>query len=87
MNFLKTLKNNLESQMLSPVLPWSDRYWNVSCRKLGLPFVYVRPEAKTRRLNQVEGFFAKGQNVIVEDLISTGNSSLLLKPYVQLAQT
>jgi len=46
---------------------------------LGLPFVYVRPEAKKHgRLNQVEGFLQKGQNVIVvEDLISTGNSSLL----------
>jgi orotate phosphoribosyltransferase len=47
--------------------------------RLGLPFVYVRPEAKKHgRLNQVEGFLQKGQNVIVvEDLISTGNSSLL----------
>ena len=46
---------------------------------LGLPFVYVRPEPKKHgRLNQVEGFLQKGQNVIVvEDLISTGNSSLL----------
>ena len=48
-------------------------------QELGLPFVYVRPEAKKHgRLNQVEGFLQKGQNVIVvEDLISTGNSSLL----------
>lgn len=46
---------------------------------LGLPFVYVRPEPKKHgRQNQVEGFLQKGQNVvIVEDLISTGNSSLL----------
>lgn len=46
---------------------------------LGLPFVYVRPEPKKHgRQNQVEGFFQKGQNVVVvEDLISTGNSSLL----------
>jgi orotate phosphoribosyltransferase len=46
---------------------------------LGLPFVYVRPEPKKHgRQNQVEGFMQKGQNVIVvEDLISTGNSSLL----------
>ena len=46
---------------------------------LALPFVYVRPEAKKHgRLNQIEGFLQKGQNVIViEDLISTGNSSLL----------
>lgn len=46
---------------------------------LGLPFVYVRPEPKKHgRMNQVEGFLQKGQNVVVvEDLISTGNSSLL----------
>ncbi|MFK7000497.1 orotate phosphoribosyltransferase [Flavobacterium oreochromis] len=48
-------------------------------QELGLPFVYVRPEPKKHgRKNQVEGFLQKGQNVVVvEDLISTGNSSLL----------
>jgi orotate phosphoribosyltransferase len=46
---------------------------------MGLPFVYVRPEPKKHgKQNQVEGFLQKGQNVIVvEDLISTGNSSLV----------
>lgn len=46
---------------------------------MGLPFVYVRPEPKKHgRQNQVEGFLQKGQNVVVvEDLISTGKSSLL----------
>lgn len=45
---------------------------------LGLPFVYVRPDAKKHgRKNQIEGFIQKGQNVVVvEDLISTGKSSL-----------
>ena len=45
---------------------------------LGLPFVYVRPEAKSHgRQNQIEGFVESGQNVVVvEDLISTGKSSL-----------
>jgi len=45
---------------------------------LGLPFVYVRPEAKKHgRQNQIEGFIEGGQNVVlVEDLISTGKSSL-----------
>jgi orotate phosphoribosyltransferase len=45
---------------------------------LGLPFVYVRPEAKGHgRQNQIEGFIESGQNVVVvEDLISTGKSSL-----------
>jgi orotate phosphoribosyltransferase len=46
---------------------------------LDLPFVYVRPEAKKHgRQNQVEGFLQRGQTVIVvEDLISTGGSSLM----------
>jgi len=45
---------------------------------LGLPFVYVRTEAKKHgRKNQIEGRIEKGQNVVVvEDLISTGMSSL-----------
>jgi len=45
---------------------------------LKLPFVYVRPETKKHgRMNQVEGHLEKGQKVVViEDLISTGNSSL-----------
>lgn len=45
---------------------------------LNLPFVYVRPEAKKHgRQNQIEGYVEKGQTVVVvEDLISTGKSSL-----------
>ena len=45
---------------------------------LGLPFVYVRPEPKSHgRQNQIEGFLEANQNVVViEDLISTGKSSL-----------
>ncbi|MEZ4853731.1 orotate phosphoribosyltransferase [Flavobacterium sp.] len=45
---------------------------------MGLPFVYVRPEPKKHgRQNQIEGFLQKGQSVVVvEDLISTGGSSL-----------
>ena len=47
-------------------------------QELGLPFVYVRPEPKTHgRKNQIEGYLENGQSVIViEDLISTGGSSL-----------
>ena len=45
---------------------------------LGLPFVYVRPEPKAHgKKNQIEGLLKKGQSVVViEDLISTGKSSL-----------
>ena len=47
-------------------------------QKLGLPFVYVRPEPKKHgRKNQIEGHVENGQTVVViEDLISTGGSSL-----------
>jgi len=46
---------------------------------MNLPFIYVRPDAKKHgRKNQIEGQYTSGQNVIViEDLISTGNSSLV----------
>lgn len=45
---------------------------------LELPFIYVRPEAKKHgRQNQIEGQFEAGKSVVVvEDLISTGKSSL-----------
>ena len=45
---------------------------------LGLPFVYVRPEPKKHgRQNQIEGKLNPHANVVViEDLISTGKSSL-----------
>jgi len=46
--------------------------------KLNLPFIYVRSGAKGHGLgNQVEGHYKPGQKVVViEDLISTGGSSL-----------
>ncbi|GET46780.1 orotate phosphoribosyltransferase [Capnocytophaga felis] len=46
--------------------------------QLGLPFIYVRPEPKKHgRQNQIEGLLEANQNVVViEDLISTGMSSL-----------
>lgn len=47
-------------------------------QEMGLPFVYVRSEAKKHGLtNMIEGEIEKGQSVVViEDLISTGGSSL-----------
>lgn len=46
--------------------------------QLKLPYIYVRPKPKEHGLgNQIEGAYEKGQQVIViEDLISTGKSSL-----------
>jgi orotate phosphoribosyltransferase len=47
-------------------------------QELGLPFIYVRSAAKDHgRGNLIEGEFSEGQRVVVvEDLISTGKSSL-----------
>src|SRR5919106_7053361 len=46
--------------------------------QLKLPFIYVRAKPKEHGLgNQVEGYYEKGQKtVVIEDLISTGKSSL-----------
>ena len=46
--------------------------------QLKLPYIYVRPKPKGHGLgNQIEGFYEKGKKVVViEDLISTGKSSL-----------
>ena len=46
--------------------------------KLNAPFIYVRPEQKKHgKKNQIEGTLSKKEKVIViEDLISTGKSSL-----------
>lgn len=47
-------------------------------QELGVPFIYVRSSAKKHGLgNQIEGDYQEGHNVVViEDLISTGGSSL-----------
>jgi len=47
-------------------------------QEMNLPFIYVRPQPKGHGLtNQIEGVWEEGQTVIViEDLISTGGSSL-----------
>lgn len=46
--------------------------------QLKLPFIYVRPKPKEHGLgNQIEGEYKLGQKVVViEDLVSTGKSSL-----------
>ena len=46
--------------------------------QLKLPYIYVRPKPKEHGLgNQIEGFYTRGQKtVVIEDLVSTGKSSL-----------
>lgn len=55
---------------------------------LELPFAYVRPEPKKHGMgNQIEGRLEKGQKVVlVEDLISTGGSSLKVADALRQAE-
>ncbi|MEO8819882.1 MAG: orotate phosphoribosyltransferase [Ginsengibacter sp.] len=55
-------------------IPWGA----MAADQLKLPYIYVRPKPKEHGLgNQIEGFFEPGKRVVVvEDLVSTGKSSL-----------
>ena len=57
-------------------IPWGA----MAADQLKLPYIYVRPKPKEHGLgNQIEGFYEAGKKVVViEDLISTGKSSLLV---------
>lgn len=67
-----------ETELLAGVATAGIAWGALSADQLKLPYVYVRPKPKEHGLgNQIEGFFEKGQQVlVVEDLISTGKSSL-----------
>jgi orotate phosphoribosyltransferase len=60
-------------------IPWGA----MAADQLKLPYIYVRPKPKEHGLgNQIEGFYDVGEVgkkvVVIEDLISTGKSSLLV---------
>jgi len=67
-----------DADLLAGVATAGIAWGAMAADQLKLPFVYVRPKPKEHGLgNQVEGFFEAGQKaVVVEDLISTGKSSL-----------
>jgi orotate phosphoribosyltransferase len=67
-----------QAELIAGVATGAIAHGVLAADKLGLPFIYVRSEAKEHGLgNQIEGYFEKGQKVVVvEDLISTGGSSL-----------
>lgn len=67
-----------QAEMIAGVATGAIAHGVLTADKLGLPFIYVRSEAKEHGLsNQIEGYYEKGQKVVViEDLISTGGSSL-----------
>ena len=67
-----------QAELIAGVATGAIAHGALAADKLGLPFIYVRSGAKEHGLgNQIEGYFTPGQKVVVvEDLISTGGSSL-----------
>ena len=67
-----------EADMLAGVATAGIAWGAMAADQLKLPYIYVRPKPKEHGLgNQIEGNLEKGQKVVViEDLISTGKSSL-----------
>lgn len=67
-----------EAEMLAGVATAGIAWGAMAADQLKLPYIYVRPKPKEHGLtNQIEGFYEKGKKVLViEDLISTGKSSL-----------
>lgn len=67
-----------QAELLAGVATAGIAWGAMAADQLKLPYVYVRPKPKEHGLgNQIEGFYEAGQKVLViEDLISTGKSSL-----------
>jgi len=66
-----------EAELLAGVATAGIAWGAMVADQLKLPYIYVRPKPKEHGLgNQIEGYFEKGQKVVVlEDLVSTGKSS------------
>ncbi|MCD8185173.1 MAG: orotate phosphoribosyltransferase [Rikenellaceae bacterium] len=67
-----------EAQLVAGVATGAIAHGVLAAEELGKPFIYVRSAPKSHGLtNQVEGEFSPGSKVVVvEDLVSTGGSSL-----------
>jgi orotate phosphoribosyltransferase len=67
-----------DAELLAGVATAGIAWGAMTADQLKLPYIYVRPKPKEHGLgNQVEGFYEKGQKtVVIEDLVSTGKSSL-----------
>ncbi|MBN8789738.1 MAG: orotate phosphoribosyltransferase [Terrimonas sp.] len=67
-----------DADLLAGVATAGIAWGAMAADQLKLPFIYVRPKPKEHGLgNQIEGYYEAGQKVVVvEDLISTGKSSL-----------
>lgn len=71
-------KKYTDTQLVAGVATGGIGIGMLIAEKLDLPFVYVRPQAKKHgRKNQIEGLIKKNiKAIVIEDLISTGKSSL-----------
>lgn len=67
-----------EVELLAGVATAGIAWGAMAADQLKLPYIYVRPKPKEHGLgNQIEGYFEPGQKtLIIEDLVSTGKSSL-----------
>ena len=67
-----------DAQLLAGVATAGIAWGAMAADQLKLPFAYVRPKPKEHGMgNQIEGAYEAGQKtVVIEDLISTGKSSL-----------
>ena len=77
-NFVQLIKAECpDVELIAGVATGAIAQAGIIADKLELPMVYVRSEAKSHGLgNKIEGTFKKGQKVVViEDVISTGDSS------------
>lgn len=77
--FVETIKNEYGiPDVIAGVATGGIALGVLVAQEMGLPFVYVRANEKKHGLgNQIEGVIESGQSVVViEDLISTGTSSL-----------
>ena len=76
-----------EADVLAGVATAGIAWGAMAADQLKLPYIYVRPKPKEHGLgNQIEGNLEKGQKVLViEDLISTGKSSLQVCEVIKLA--
>jgi orotate phosphoribosyltransferase len=77
--FCEVIRNNFgEPEVIAGVATGGIALGALVAQEMNLPFVYVRSEAKKHGLtNMIEGVIKPGQKVVViEDLVSTGKSSL-----------
>ena len=76
-----------DAELLAGVATAGIAWGAMASDQLKLPYIYVRPKPKEHGLgNQIEGHYEKGmKTVIVEDLISTGKSSLQVVDVVRNA--